>query len=54
MTDIFDLRKSYRKQLDWSFSNQLAWSVELAVERSKKVLPRGRVYHRLITLEVMK
>lgn len=54
MTNIFTLRKRYHVQISRSFSKQDPFTVEKSIARSKRVLPRGRAYHRLMELEVNK
>lgn len=52
MGNIFQLRKRYHEIINTSFNTQDRFTVTKAVKRSKRVLPRGRVYHRLVMLEV--
>lgn len=54
MTSLTDLRIRYQKELKSSFSKQDRFTTDKVVARSKRVLPRGRVCHRLVTLEVFR
>ena len=52
MSGIHELHERYHKIIDGSFTKQDKFTIDKAIARSHKVLPRGRVYHRHITREV--
>ncbi len=52
MTNLSDLHKKYHEIIDGSFTKQDEFTIGKAIARSKKVLPRGRAYIRLIKQEV--
>lgn len=48
MSDILELRLRYRGLVESSFNKQDHFTVDKARSRSKKILPRGRVYHKMV------
>lgn len=52
MTTLLQLRAAYHNQINASFNKQDRFTIDKAKQRSKRVLPRGQCYVRLLKLEL--